>query len=169
MTESNARYWIDHLGLQAHPEGGYFKEVYRAEEKIPATNLPSRYSGKRNIATSIYYLLESGQVSQFHHLHSDETWVHIVGDPLTLHQFVPGKGFRKAILGKDLLYGQKPQHTIIRGTHFAAATNGSYTLAACFVAPGFDFQDFQFSKKEQLLQDFPAQKQQMEELERFVK
>ena len=154
MTKTNAEYWIKHLGLQVHPEGGYFKEVYRAEEEIAETNLPSRYSGKRNIATSIYYLLERGQVSQFHHLTSDETWVHIAGDPLTLHQFVPEGGYHKSTLGKDLLSGQTPQHTITRSTHFGAVTNDRYTLVACFVAPGFDFKDFRFSDKKQLLQYF---------------
>ncbi len=169
MTKTITEYWIKHLGLQEHPEGGYFKEVYRSDEQLDPKALPNRYNGGRNIATSIYYLLERGQVSQFHHLHSDETWVHIAGNPLTLHHFVPAKGYRKTLLGKDLLSGQTPQHTIIRGTHFGAATNGSYTLVACFVAPGFDFQDFHFSKKGQLLQDFPAQQEQIEELERFFK
>ncbi len=169
MTKTTAKYWIEHLNLQAHPEGGYFKEVYRSDEQLDLKALPNRYNGGRNIATSIYYLLESGQVSHFHHLHSDETWVHITGDALTLHQFVPAVGYRKTILGKDLLSGQTPQHTIIRGTHFGAASNGSYTLAACFVAPGFDFQDFHFSEKELLLQEFPAHKPQIEELDRFFK
>ncbi|HET54285.1 MAG TPA: hypothetical protein ENN33_03600, partial [Ignavibacteria bacterium] len=65
---------VKRLDLQPHPEGGYFKEVYRSNELIKAEGLPERYSSERCFGTSIYYMLEGEQFSAFHKLQSDETW-----------------------------------------------------------------------------------------------
>ena len=66
-----AEYWIKRLNLVAHPEGGYFAEVYRARERIPEEALPARYGGSRVMSTSIYFMICAGQVSAWHRLKSD--------------------------------------------------------------------------------------------------
>ncbi len=63
-----ATYLIEHLGLKKHPEGGWFREVYRSEEILPEDALPERYAGGRNVSTSIYFLLEGKDFSAFHRL-----------------------------------------------------------------------------------------------------
>jgi predicted cupin superfamily sugar epimerase len=68
----NANNFISHLQLQPHPEGGFFKETYRAEETITEEALPPRFSGKRNFCTAIYYLLRQGEHSLFHRIKSAE-------------------------------------------------------------------------------------------------
>ncbi len=50
----DATFWIKHLGLRPHPEGGYFGEVYRSGEQIAREALPERYSKAHAFATSIY-------------------------------------------------------------------------------------------------------------------
>ncbi|OQX73177.1 MAG: hypothetical protein B6D61_12830 [Bacteroidetes bacterium 4484_249] len=63
---NTAKYWIDKLNLKKHPEGGYFREIYRSNEFINKKNLPDRYSSFRSFSTSIYFLLKSSEFSAFH-------------------------------------------------------------------------------------------------------
>jgi predicted cupin superfamily sugar epimerase len=81
----NATYYIQHLQLQPHPEGGFFKETYRASESIPVVALPSRFAGARSYSTAIYYLLQQGDFSAFHRIQSDECWHFYAGDTLLIH------------------------------------------------------------------------------------
>ena len=75
MSEAHdAAYWIARLRLTAHPEGGYFRETYRAAELVPRAALPAGFSGPRACSTAIFFLLPSDQVSRFHRLRSDEVW-----------------------------------------------------------------------------------------------
>ena len=60
MTESEQ--WIRDLQLRRHPEGGWFREIYRAEETIPRRSLPARFGGSRAYSTAIYFLLRAGLV-----------------------------------------------------------------------------------------------------------
>jgi len=69
-----AQYWIEKLELQKHPEGGWFREIYRASEIIPKSGLPEYFTRERNVSTSIYYLLEGKNNSNFHRIKSDEIW-----------------------------------------------------------------------------------------------
>ena len=68
----SSEYYINQLKLKTHPEGGYFREIYRSPEHYE--KMPSRYTGSRNFSTSIYYLLEGNQFSAFHRIQSDEIW-----------------------------------------------------------------------------------------------
>ena len=77
---SSAKYWIEKLNFEKHPEGGWFKEVYRSEEVIPKKSLPEYFPGSRNISTSIYYLLEGDDFSAFHRIKSDEIWHYYEGN-----------------------------------------------------------------------------------------
>lgn len=76
----SARFWIEKLQLQKHPEGGWYKEVCRSEEMIPASALPAGFSDSRRFSTSIYYLLEGNDFSAFHLIKSDEIWHFYNGD-----------------------------------------------------------------------------------------
>jgi len=153
---NTAKDWITKLELLPHPEGGYYKEVYRANEKIDKAGLPSRYSSERAFATSIYYLLESGQFSSFHKLKSDETWHFYNGSPIAIYLISLSGDYQKIVVGDEIGKNQLLQHTIERETWFAAEPleKNSYSLIGCSVAPGFEFDDFELGKRNELLASF---------------
>lgn len=146
MTSSpiDATYWISHLNLTRHPEGGYYREVYRSAEEVSSEGLPQRFAGPRSFSTSIYYLLESGDFSGFHRIKSDEIWHFYGGDPLELH-IVSGSEYQMVVIGRDLHAGHHLQFVVPHGAWFASrpAAGSSFSLLGCTVSPGFDFADFQ--------------------------
>jgi hypothetical protein len=152
-----AEYWIKKLDLQAHPEGGYFRETYRSGETIPKHALPVRFSGDRTFSTSIYYLLNQHQHSAFHRIQQDEIWHFYEGSPLTLHILNPNNSYRTITLGRDPDTGESLQAIVEAGSWFAAAVNNteSYALVGCTAAPGFDFADFELADRGQLIELFP--------------
>src|ERR1700688_280174 len=77
-----AAYWIERLHLTRHPEGGWFRETYRAAEAIPEAGLPARFQGERVFSTAIQFLLERDDCSALHRLKSDEMWHFYDGAPL---------------------------------------------------------------------------------------
>lgn len=130
---------IKKYDLTPHPEGGYFKEVYRSDQCVQSHLAP----GTRNAVTHIYFLLVKGQFSRFHRVVHDEIWNFYEGDPLQLVQFNTA-GIKTDTLGP----GCDGYTTIIPGnTWQAAAPLGEYSLVGCTVAPGFDFSDFSFLKE----------------------
>jgi uncharacterized protein len=140
------------LGLGPHPEGGYFKEVYRSSKKI------STEQGERSLATSIYYYLESMDFSSWHRLKSDELWHYYSGDGLTIHKIDPEGKLTHVRLGDLSVDSGKEAQTIIpAGTWFAAEVDcvHSYILVGCTVFPGFDYADFELAKMEELIALFP--------------
>lgn len=78
-------YLTEKLQLQEHPEGGYFKEVYRSNEQIPKNALPDRFAGERSFGTSIYFMLTSDSFSAFHKINQDEIWHFYEGSTIELH------------------------------------------------------------------------------------
>ena len=153
----NALYYIQKLGLIKHPEGGYFKEIYRSDEILKNECLPQQYTGDRNISTSIYYLLEGDDFSAFHKLKSDEIWHFYKGAPATVY-CIDAKGvLSEILLGDNLENNESFQVVIKKGTWFAARINqsNSFILIGCTVAPGFNFEDFEIGKKDELLALFP--------------
>lgn len=156
-----ADYWIEKLGLQAHPEGGYFNEVYRSDETIDESSLPERYKGVRNFCTSIYFMLKSGQVSHFHRLNSDEIWHFYSGSPLSLY-IIDKEGRLSSIkIGSNPENGELLQFAIPKGTWFGAEVDepGSYSLIGCTVSPGFDFADFELAERKILMEMYPEHKE----------
>ena len=154
----NYDFWVKTLELQKHPEGGYFKEVYRASELIKKEHLPDRYSGDRNYSTSIYFLIASENYSAFHKIKSDETWHFYYGSPLTLHVLDKEGKYSRIKIGNNPGNGEVFQYTVSRGDWFAASVDekDSYALLGCTVAPGFLFDDFELGKKETMIKQFPA-------------
>ncbi len=156
MTRS-AKYWIKKLNLSKHPEGGYFREVYRSKEFINKKSLPARYTSFRSFSTSIYFLLESHEFSAFHRLKSDEIWHFYDGSPLSLLIIEKTGVLKKIKLGKTPENNEVFQAVIEKGNWFAAKVNepDSFSLIGCTVAPGFDFEDFELGKKSKLVELYP--------------
>jgi predicted cupin superfamily sugar epimerase len=154
------------LGLLPHPEGGHYRETFRAPP-LPV-DLPGR--GSRAASTAIYYLLEAGDFSAFHRVRSDEVWHHYAGAPLelyTLRETPSGPEERLIRLGPDVLFGQVPQAVVEAGVFQAARPAGSgFSLCGCTVAPGFDFSDFEIAEEGSLLALFPHSKDLIRSLTR---
>lgn len=138
---------VAQLGLAPHPEGGYFRETFRAAREV-ATG--------RAASTAIYYLLPAGAFSAWHVVQSDEVWHHYDGAPLELSLIDPGGALTRVTLGRDLAAGHRPQHVVLAG-HFQAARPiaAPYSLCGCTVAPGFDFADFAMPDRATLRARFP--------------
>ena len=153
-----AKYYIQKLQLEKHPEGGYFREVYRSGEII-SIDSPKR-NLKRNVSTSIYFLLEGTQISKFHRLNSDELWHFYDGSSVKVY-VIDGKGkLTEIILGKKIEEGEAFQTVIKKNNWFAAEVinKRSFALIGCTVSPGFDFSDFELANREYLLESFPNHK-----------
>ena len=151
--------WINTLQLQHHPEGGWFREVYRSSENIPDGGLPHRFPEARSMATAIYFLLEMDDLSVFHRIKSDETWHFYDGDPLEIHVIDQDGNYQRYLLGLNPKEGFMPQVTIPHGQWFAARSLGKFTLAGCTVAPGFDFHDFEMASRDLLTNEFTQHKE----------
>ena len=147
----DADYWINRLGLQPHPEGGFYREVYRSGNVISHPE----HARERNLATSIYFLLEGKNISHFHELSSDELWYYHDGQGANIHVFNQGE-YQSHVLSKEP-QGQL-QVLIPAHSEFAAEVidQAGYVLMGCVVTPGFDFEDFRMLKKEVMLGKYPG-------------
>ena len=167
---SDAAFWIDRLDLRPHPEGGYYRETYRASESVGADALPERFGGARAFSTAVYFLLTEDAFSAFHRIRSDELWHFYAGDAVTLA--ILGAGGKSelttASLGRGAARGQAPQVVIPAGSWFAAeiASPGKFALVGCTVAPGFDFADFELGDRATLLAQHPQHRGVIERLTR---
>jgi predicted cupin superfamily sugar epimerase len=133
---------IEALGLKPHPEGGYFREVFRSKHLVK----PMDQREERSALTAIYFLLAAGQCSRWHRVLSDEVWVHLEGDMLELCCFEEQGGRMARIrLGQHPVPDTVPMHVVPAGVWTTAVPMGNYSLAGCFVGPGFDFKDFRLA------------------------
>lgn len=123
------------LGLQPHPEGGFFRETFRA----PAEG------GSRAASTAIYYLLREGDVSAWHRVDADEVWHCYAGAPLELTLSQGGRDRATVRLGTDLAAGERPQAVVPAGAWQTARSLGAWTLVGCTVAPAFEFSGFEMA------------------------
>ncbi len=164
----NQQYWVDKLELQPHPEGGYFKEVYRCKEEIQGNALPAGFEGSRNIATSIYFMLTAGNFSAFHRIKSDETWHFYTGEAITVSVIHPNGKFEEIHLGSNPEAGEVFQATVPAHAWFASSLrkDEGYSLVGCTVAPGFDFRDFEMAKRDKLINEYPQHRSIIEKLTR---
>ncbi|MEO6638510.1 MAG: cupin domain-containing protein [Ginsengibacter sp.] len=163
-----ASYYITHLHLQPHPEGGFYKETYRSAENIPQDALPKRFSGERSFCTTIYYLLREGDHSLFHRIKSDECWHFYAGETLLIHVIEPNGNYYPVKLGGNIAAGETLQFVVPAAAWFAAepAMGSTFSLTGCTVAPGFDFSDFEIADKNILLSAFPECKEVITRLTR---
>jgi len=157
---------IQKLELKRHPEGGFYKEIYRSSEMLNAEMLPDRYQGNRCFGTSIYFLLRSQDISRLHRLQSDEIWHFYTGSSVTLHLLDAKRGYQTKSLGRDLESGEQFQICVPNQTWFGATveTEDSYALVSCTMAPGFEFADFELADRKTLLDSFPNNQRIIEKL-----
>lgn len=123
---------IKTLNLSPHPEGGWYRETWRA---------PS-LDGARPTSTAILFLLPAGERSHWHKVDADEIWAHQAGAPLLLEIAAPDGSVEAVRLGGDALTGDQLQAIVPTGRPQAARPLGAWSLAACIVAPGFEFAGF---------------------------
>lgn len=131
----NADEIISLLGLESHPEGGWYRETFRDGQ-----------GGPRGHSTAIYFLLKAGERSHWHRVRdAAEAWHHYAGAPLALKLW-PGSGpVETRVLGTDLTAGERPQAVVPTDCWQSAETLGEWTLVGCTVAPGFDFAAFELA------------------------
>jgi uncharacterized protein len=141
---------IDMLGLAPHPEGGWYRELYRSADLVSRADLLARDGEPRAALTSIYFLLVAGQVSRWHVVTLDEVWHFHEGEPLEVLTHSPGTPAVEVLTLGPAAAGMQPQHVVPRDLWQAARPRGAYALVGCTVAPGFDFADFRF------VSDLPA-------------
>jgi len=156
---SDATRCIEALELEPHPEGGFYREIYRSPQPVTAGERI------RPASTSIYYLLPKGEFSAWHVVQSDEQWHHYTGEPgatLELHLLHDG-AHEMLSLGSEILAGQLPQAMVPAGVVQAARPVGGWVLMGCTVAPGFDFADFALNSADDLYRDFSAHRKIIDE------
>ena len=130
-----ARAVIDALGLQPHPEGGWYKETWRAAAD----------DDKRAAGTAIYYLLEAGQRSHWHRVDAAEIWHYYAGAPMLLSSSADGLDTEHFTLGANLDEGEYPQLIVPENAWQSAESLGDFTLVGCTVSPGFLFEKFELA------------------------
>ncbi|QAY76934.1 cupin domain-containing protein [Sphingosinicella sp. BN140058] len=131
MTTANQL--IECLELQPHPEGGWYRETWRADAA----------QGRRASATAILFLLDHEQKSHWHRVDATEIWLFHAGSPLLLRTAATENGpVEEARLGPDVLNGDQPQARIAAGAWQAAEADRGWTLVSCIVSPGFEFSGF---------------------------
>jgi uncharacterized protein len=123
------------LGLAPHPEGGFYRETFRAVAP----------DGGRGSSTAIYYLLRRGEISAWHRVDADEVWHHYAGAPLELLLSPDGRRRSARMLGSDLAAGERPQAVVPAGAWQSARSLGDWTLVGCTVAPAFEFAGFEMA------------------------
>lgn len=134
----NARELVGKLSLLPHPEGGWYREIYRSRERVQTRR------GLRSAVTTIHYLLEREQVSRWHVVEADEVWHFYGGAALELIAYDPAtRRLERHVLG-DVHGGNETVAVIPAHVWQAARGLGEYSLVGCTVGPGFEFEDFRF-------------------------
>lgn len=153
----DASYWIKSFKLKAHPEGGYYREIYRSQERVAKDALPPRFIGDRCFSTSIYFLLKVDQFSAFHKIKQDEIWHFYQGAALKIHVIDREGRYKCKGLGSNPDSEQAFQVVVNAGDYFAASVDAKegFSLVGCSVAPGFEFDDFDMPTREELVKQFP--------------
>ena len=146
----SAEYYIKNLNMDPHIEGGYFKESFISNDELKQD---------KKLWSSIYFLLRTGEVSNFHRLKSDELWYYHDGEALTIYMITPEGELVTRQLGKDIENGETPQILVPKGCIFGSAMNNNgYSLVGCMVSPAFEYNEFELFKREYLLELYPNYK-----------
>ena len=124
---------IERYGLEPHPEGGHYRETFRA----PAP------PGSRGAITVIYYLLKANEASAWHRIDSIEIWHHYAGAPLRISLCSDGTAATERLLGTG---ADAEPHVVVPASCWQSAVSlGAWTLAGCTVAPAFEFAGFELA------------------------
>jgi predicted cupin superfamily sugar epimerase len=130
---------IEALGLAPHPEGGWYRETWRADAA----------PGERATSSAVYYLIQPGQRSHWNRSDADEIWLWHAGDPIEVsiseHDAGPA---RTVLLGGNIADGEQPQLIVPKGQWQAAepvAGPAGYSFISCIVAPAFEFGGYELA------------------------
>ena len=126
------------LGLEPHPEGGHYRQVY---EHVPT-------DGGRGFMNSIYFLLRAGDRSHWHRLDAPEIWSYHAGSPVTVSVWIEGRPVETHRLGNNLATGERPQVMVPAGAWQAGESLGDWSLIGCVVAPAFQFSGFELAPRD---------------------
>jgi hypothetical protein len=157
---------IESLNLEPHPEGGWYRQTYRAPLLLPHSALPG-YAGDRAASTAIYFLLAGDQFSALHRLRSDEMWHFYSGSALVVHVIGPNGIYSEILLGNNP-EAEQFQAVVPAGCWFGSSLRhpNTYALVGCTVAPGFDFAEFEMAKRGDLTSRYPQHRAIIERLTR---
>ncbi len=144
----DAKTYISKLGLEPHPEGGFYRETFRSDVTTGAG---------RACATSILFLLTSGNPSNFHRIDAEEVWFYHGGDPLTVHILDKDGSYSSIAIGPNLNAGQVLQAVIPPDVWFGSSCDidAGFSLVGCVVVPGFTFDGFELAQRSKLLKTHP--------------
>jgi predicted cupin superfamily sugar epimerase len=159
---------VERLDLKPHPEGGYFREVYRSDLTLQHPGIPQGRDNERRAGSLIYFLLGPDDFSAFHRVKwTDEIWHFYAGGAIELHLIDEAGRYTKRLLSNDLQTGD-PTAIIGAGCWQAArlAPGAEWALGGCTVAPGFDFADFEMPTRDALIAAHPAHAAVITELTR---
>jgi predicted cupin superfamily sugar epimerase len=159
---------IERFKLEPHPEGGYYREVYRSTLALQHPAIDAAQDARRCAGTFIYFLLATEQFSAFHRVRStDEIWHLYAGGPLELHTIDTEGRYAKRCLTTDLIVGE-PTSVVHAGCWQAArlAPESSWAFGGCSVAPGFEFADFEMPAAAELITAHPPHARIIRELTR---
>lgn len=164
-SKLNTKQLVAALNLEAHIEGGYFKQTFKADHR---PNIETDF-GPRMTMTSIYYLLTAeSPIGHFHMNRSDIMHYFHMGDPITYSLIYPDGRLETVVMGSDPTQGQVMQMMVKGGIWKASqiATDGDYGygLIGEAVAPGFEYSDMQLGEKEPLMMQFPQHLSLIEQL-----
>jgi hypothetical protein len=126
---------IEHLQLTPHPEGGSYRQTWRAPTE----------TNERAAGSAIYFLLRRGEVSRWHRVDAAEVWHYYEGAPLEVAISTDGATVRLVTLGPDLAAGQRPQLVVPADAWQRARSLGDHTLVGCTVSPAFEFAGFEIA------------------------
>ncbi len=145
----DSKYYIETLNLEQHIEGGYFRQVLKSDESF----------GDRKAYTSIYFLLDENNCSNLHRLSADEMWYFHDGNPLTIHMIDENGRYNIQKLGLNIEKGEQPQFLVPKNTIFGSSVDCGFALVSCVVVPGFEYEDFELFKREDLVEKYPEHKE----------
>lgn len=148
---------VKRFGLKPHPEGGFFKEVYRSAQYVRHPAVPAGEDPERRCGTLIYYMLVGRQFSAFHRVRwTDEIWHLYAGGPLELH-LIDADGHYSVKTLTTVLGDGEPTALVPAGCWQAArvAPGMPWAFGGCTVAPGFEYADFEMPSAAELLEAFP--------------
>jgi predicted cupin superfamily sugar epimerase len=122
------------MGMQPHPEGGWYRETWRHEATVETPR------GTRRLATCVAFLLRPGEKSAWHRVASDELWLWQGGGPM----LVSVGGFDESpVPGFSCELREGGQYLVRAGEwQSAQPASDEASLVACVVSPGFEFADF---------------------------
>ena len=153
---SRIEYLVQHLDLQAHPEGGFYAPAFRSEQVLDTTTLNGSWKRPRTLYSSIFFLLTANHHSSWHRIASDEIWHLYEGDDICVHILHPDGSYSQERLSNKV--GKEKFSAIVKaGCWFASHCEGAlgYSLSGCTLAPGFDFEDFELGNTQELIKVYP--------------